>query len=67
MQNPLSKACRIKTARRALFRLAAALMLLALFSPAAFSRIIDGIAIIVNKEAVLVSEVNEAMLPLMQE
>jgi len=67
MQIPLSKACRTKTVRRALFRLAAALMLLAFFSPAASSRIIDGIAIIVNKEAVLVSEVNEAMRPLIQE
>ncbi len=36
-------------------------------STAAFPRVIDGIAIIVNKDAILVSEINEAMAPLMQE
>ncbi len=53
--------------RRALGCLAAAIVSIAFFSTAAFPRVIDGIAIIVNKDAILVSEINEAMMPLMQE
>ncbi len=36
-------------------------------STLAFSTVIDGIAIVVNKDAILVSQINEAMMPLMQE
>jgi peptidyl-prolyl cis-trans isomerase SurA len=38
-----------------------------LFPTAAPSIVIDGVAIIVNKDAILVSEINETMMPLMQE
>ncbi|UCD57096.1 MAG: SurA N-terminal domain-containing protein [Candidatus Hydrogenedentota bacterium] len=47
--------------------LVAATISLALFSTNSFPRIIDGIAIIVNRDAILVSEINEAMMPLIQE
>jgi parvulin-like peptidyl-prolyl isomerase len=53
--------------RRSAPALGAALVLLAIFSSPTLSRIIDGIAIIVNKDAVLVSEINSAMLPILQE
>ena len=45
----------------------AAAILLACLPTSAFPRVIDGIAIIVDKEAVLVSEINEALMPLIQE
>jgi parvulin-like peptidyl-prolyl isomerase len=44
-----------------------AFFMLTILSPAGPATVIDGIAIIVNKDAILVSEINEAMLPLMQE
>ncbi|MBI5119242.1 peptidylprolyl isomerase [Candidatus Poribacteria bacterium] len=47
--------------------IAAAAASLLFSSTPAFSRVIDGIAIIVNKDAILVSQINEAMTPLMQE
>lgn len=53
--------------RRALVCLAATIILVAFLPTAASPRVIDGIAIVVNKDAILVSEINEAMLPLMQE
>lgn len=53
--------------RQALTCLAATIVLVAFLPTAAFSRVVDGIAIVVNKDAILVSEINEAMLPLMQE
>jgi parvulin-like peptidyl-prolyl isomerase len=45
----------------------AAALFLACLSTTAFPRVIDGIAIIVDKDAVLVSEINEALMPLIQE
>ncbi len=42
-------------------------LLLCFLSAAGFSLVIDGIAIIVNEDAVLVSEINEEMMPLMRE
>lgn len=53
--------------RHAVCCLAVAVTLLAFLSSAALSKVIDGIAIVVNKDAILVSEINEAMMPLMQE
>lgn len=47
--------------------MAVALVSLVVFSSPALSRIIDGIAIIVNKDAILVSEINSAMHPILQE
>jgi parvulin-like peptidyl-prolyl isomerase len=57
----------VLTPRRSVSALAAALVLLAICSSPALSRVIDGIAIIVNKDAILVSEINSAMLPILQE
>ncbi|GAB4347966.1 MAG: peptidylprolyl isomerase [Candidatus Abyssubacteria bacterium] len=45
----------------------AAFISILLFAAPALCTVIDGIAIIVNKDAILVSEINEAMMPLMQE
>jgi parvulin-like peptidyl-prolyl isomerase len=47
--------------------LAVAFMSLAILSTPARARIIDGVAIVVNRDAVLVSEINRAMLPALQE
>jgi len=44
-----------------------AFFVLASISSTGLANVIDGIAIIVNKDAILVSEINEAMMPLMQE
>jgi parvulin-like peptidyl-prolyl isomerase len=41
--------------------------LIFLFAPAASAVVVDGIAVVVNKDAILVSEINEALMPLMQE
>ena len=53
--------------RQSLPGFVAALIMLATMPAPALSRIIDGVAIIVNRNAVLVSEINAAMLPLAQE
>ncbi len=42
-------------------------LVLVLLSPSAFPRVIDGVAIIVNKDAILVSQINETLMPLVQE
>ena len=44
-----------------------AILVLASFSSSVQANVVDGIAIIVNNDAILVSEINEAMMPLMQE
>lgn len=41
--------------------------LIFLFAPVAAAVVVDGIAAVVNKDAILVSEINEALMPLMQE
>jgi len=66
MHNIPNKAFRRAGIRQSLAGLVVA-VLLACFSASAYSRIIDGVAIVVNRDAVLVSEINEAMLPLLQE
>ena len=53
--------------RRSAVALVATLVSLTLLSASALSRIIDGVAIVVNRDAVLVSEINGAMLPTLQE
>lgn len=53
--------------RQILGTFVAAIFLLTILSTPSYSRVIDGVAIIVNKDAILVSEVNEAMMPLLQE
>ena len=63
---PLKSFCR-KNIQRALLRTLTAFVLLAIASSGSLARVVDGIAIIVNKDAILVSEINEAMMPLMQE
>ena len=61
------RACRGICDRQSLNGFVIALLLLACLSTPAFSRVIDGVAIVVNRDAVLVSEINEALLPLLQE
>ena len=53
--------------RHAACCLVAAMLSLAFLSAAAYSNVVDGVAIVVNKDAILVSQINEAMMPLMQE
>ncbi len=53
--------------RRAACCLITSMLLLALLSTAVFSAVIDGVAIVVNRDAILVSQINETMMPLMQE
>ncbi len=47
--------------------LVVAFALLAILPTQSLSRIIDGIAIVVNRDAVLVSEINSSMMPTMQQ
>jgi len=53
--------------RHAACSLVAAMLSLAFLSAAAYSNVVDGVAIVVNKDMILVSQINEAMMPLMQE
>lgn len=53
--------------RQVLGILLVGLVSLSLFPTDAFPRVIDGVAIVVNNDAILVSEINEMMMPLMQE
>jgi parvulin-like peptidyl-prolyl isomerase len=61
------KAFHTKNVRQALISAVLILILLVCFSSTGLAAVIDGIAIIVNKDVILVSEVNEAMMPLIQE
>ena len=67
MRNIHHKSPHRLSVRRLLAGLAVGISLLAGPSAPTLSRIIDGVAIIVNRDAVLVSEVNAAMAPMMQE
>lgn len=67
MRNLSHKALSMKSIRHALMSGIASVFLLTFLSTVGFTHVIDGIAIIVNEDAVLVSEVNEAMMPLMRE
>lgn len=67
MRKALQKSPSETSARRSVAGLTVAFVLLAVFPTQALSRTIDGIAIVVNKDAVLVSEVNAAMMPTVQE
>jgi parvulin-like peptidyl-prolyl isomerase len=67
MKNISHKSLFRKSFVRLLAAPAAAVLMLAILSSPSFSRIIDGVAIIVNKDAVLTSEINEAMLPIVEE
>jgi parvulin-like peptidyl-prolyl isomerase len=66
MRNALDKTFRAGI-RRVFAILLVGFVSLSLFSTNALPRVIDGIAIIVNDDAILVSEINEMMMPLMQE
>lgn len=67
MRNIYHKSFLTIVLRRSTVALVAALVSLTLLSTPALARIIDGVAIVVNRDAVLVSEVNNAMLPALQE
>lgn len=67
MQSFRSKVFWMRNTRQALSGLVAALALLACFPAAALPRVIDGIAIIVNEDAILISEINEAIMPVIEE
>lgn len=67
MRNNPHKSPRGTRIRPLLAGLATAFALLASFPAPTLSRIIDGVAIVVNRDAILVSEINEAMLPVVQE
>jgi parvulin-like peptidyl-prolyl isomerase len=67
MRNLYHKSFLAMVLRRSAVALATALMSLTILSTPALSRIIDGVAIVVNRDAVLVSEINGAMLPTLQE
>lgn len=67
MKNILHKEVYTRVARRSVTGFAAILALLAFFSSPALCRVLDGVAIVVNRDAILVSEINEAMMPMVQE
>jgi peptidyl-prolyl cis-trans isomerase SurA len=67
MKNAQCKSFCMKSIPQVLRDAVTALVFIALIPAAVHAAVIDGIAIIVNDDAILVSEINEAMMPLIQE